>query len=171
MLQPVTISLKSGSAAALDTVEVLTSTATGGSFTWTAPTDLTNTAYAFQINAGTDVNYSGFFSYTGGSGTHTTAAASSAAVSSAAVTSAAASTALSTAIATTTANSITTDTASTAAASSTLSSSTLRTLTTSTDSAPSATATQAIPSGAAVAGTVASPIALVFGAVIAMLMS
>jgi len=57
--QPVTILLKSGLAGDLNTVDTLTTTSTGGSFTWTPPPTLPEDTYAFEIIAdGQPPNYS-----------------------------------------------------------------------------------------------------------------
>jgi len=153
---PVTIDLKNGSPTNLQEVEVLTAAGTGGSFSWTAPANLADGEYAFQISSGTDNNYSSFFSYTGGDGSFSATGASSAA--STAASSAAASSGASSAAASTAASSATTGT--------TLTSSTAK-KTSSTTTATAATATSTIPSGAG-AKAVASPIALVLGAAVAL---
>jgi hypothetical protein len=66
---PVTIILKKGDAHNLQTVAVLTDTASGGSFTWTPDKSLPDGSnYAFFISQGLDeTNYSGMFVLTGGS--------------------------------------------------------------------------------------------------------
>ncbi|KAL9601399.1 MAG: hypothetical protein Q9219_002575 [cf. Caloplaca sp. 3 TL-2023] len=67
--QPVTITLKRGDSNNLQTVSLITGSATGKSFTWNVPRDLPNgDDYALQINQGVDdVNYSGRFTLSGGS--------------------------------------------------------------------------------------------------------
>jgi len=65
---PVSIVLRKGNPAALDTIGTLTSTATGGSYSWTVAANLVSgTDYALEILQGTVVNYYGPFSLTGGS--------------------------------------------------------------------------------------------------------
>ncbi|KAI4177947.1 MAG: hypothetical protein LQ343_000031 [Gyalolechia ehrenbergii] len=78
--QPVTITLKRGDANNLQTVSLITGSATGTSYTWTVPTNLPNGEdYALQINQGlNDVNYSGRFSLTGGSTASSSTSSSSA---------------------------------------------------------------------------------------------
>ncbi|BCS03697.1 GPI anchored serine-threonine rich family protein [Aspergillus luchuensis] len=57
---PVTITLRKGAAADLDTVQVLTKDAKGGSYTWTPDNSLEpGSDYAFQIDQDGQVNYSG----------------------------------------------------------------------------------------------------------------
>ncbi|KAM0286933.1 hypothetical protein ACHAQH_000617 [Verticillium albo-atrum] len=55
---PVTILLKSGPSDDLSTVSTITTGETGDSFTWSVPTDLVSGEYAFEINDGTEPNYS-----------------------------------------------------------------------------------------------------------------
>ncbi|GAB7364100.1 hypothetical protein MBLNU230_g4652t1 [Neophaeotheca triangularis] len=65
---PVTITLRQGEADNLQDVTTLTDSATGGSFTWTPSNDLTDGSnYALQITQGSEVNYFGPFSVSGGS--------------------------------------------------------------------------------------------------------
>ncbi|WEW58405.1 hypothetical protein PRK78_003873 [Emydomyces testavorans] len=67
--QPVTIKLRKGSSNNLQDVAVLTSAATGGSYTWTPSSSLINGPdYALQISQGSEINYTNLFSITGGSG-------------------------------------------------------------------------------------------------------
>ncbi|KAL8720676.1 MAG: hypothetical protein Q9225_002505 [Loekoesia sp. 1 TL-2023] len=72
--QPVTITLKRGDTNNLQTVSLITGSATGNSYTWNVPSSLPNgDDYAFQINQGVDdVNYSGRFTLSGGSTASTT---------------------------------------------------------------------------------------------------
>ncbi|KAF1969150.1 hypothetical protein BU23DRAFT_243536 [Bimuria novae-zelandiae CBS 107.79] len=64
-----TILLKKGPSTDLKTLDTLTTTSTGGSFTWTPPKTLeAGDDYAFEIQqAGAVPNYSGQFALTGGS--------------------------------------------------------------------------------------------------------
>jgi len=65
---PVTITLKKGESHHLETVAVLTDSATGGSYNWTPSKSLPNADnYALFISQGTETNYSGEFSLAGGS--------------------------------------------------------------------------------------------------------
>ncbi|KAL8943540.1 MAG: hypothetical protein Q9216_000998 [Gyalolechia sp. 2 TL-2023] len=81
--QPVTITLKRGDTDNLQTVSLITGSATGTSYTWTVPSSLPNgNDYALQINQGVDdVNYSGRFSLTGGSTASSSTSSSSSATS------------------------------------------------------------------------------------------
>ncbi|EEP76723.1 predicted protein [Uncinocarpus reesii 1704] len=83
--KPVTITLRKGPSDDLKDVAVLTSTATGGTFTWTPSSSLVDGPdYALQISQGSEINYTNLFPITGGSGTalpSTTAETSSLAVS------------------------------------------------------------------------------------------
>jgi len=65
---PVSIILRKGNPADLTTIGTLTSTATGGSYSWTVAANLVSgTDYALEIMQGTVTNYYGPFSLTGGS--------------------------------------------------------------------------------------------------------
>ncbi|KAH6998046.1 hypothetical protein BKA56DRAFT_664674 [Ilyonectria sp. MPI-CAGE-AT-0026] len=77
-----TILLQNGSSKDLKTVETLTATATGGSFTWT-PKDLPTDTYAYKIteNDTGDFNYSGQFEIKGDVAATTSAAESTTAES------------------------------------------------------------------------------------------
>lgn len=76
---PVTILLRAGPSINLQTVGTITETGTGGSYAWTAPaTYPPGTDYAFQIIQGTDFNYYGPFTYTGGVAVSSAAPVSSA---------------------------------------------------------------------------------------------
>lgn len=67
--EPVTITLRRGVSDNLDDVAVLTSTATGGSYTWDPSEDLADGEdYALMISQGEEVNYTNQFSIEGGSG-------------------------------------------------------------------------------------------------------
>ncbi|KAF3481994.1 extracellular matrix protein [Arthroderma uncinatum] len=66
---PVTITLRKGPSDDLKDVAVLTSSATGGSYTFTPSTSLVSGPdYALQITQGSQINYTGLFSITGGTG-------------------------------------------------------------------------------------------------------
>ncbi|KAK2875162.1 hypothetical protein FQN49_001726 [Arthroderma sp. PD_2] len=68
--QPVTITLRKGPSDDLKDVAVLTSSATGGSYTFTPSTSLVSGKdYALQISQGGQINYSNQFPITGGTGT------------------------------------------------------------------------------------------------------
>ncbi|KAM3418644.1 extracellular matrix protein [Cercospora zeina] len=67
---PVTILLRKGDANNLQTVSTLTSSATGGKYEWTPASDLApGSDYALQITQGSNTNYLGPFSISGGTGT------------------------------------------------------------------------------------------------------
>ncbi|EAS33293.3 extracellular matrix protein [Coccidioides immitis RS] len=67
--KPVTIKLRKGPSDDLKDIAVLTSSATGGSYTWTPSSSLVDgDDYALQINQGSDINYTNLFSISGGSG-------------------------------------------------------------------------------------------------------
>ncbi|RAL03567.1 GPI anchored serine-threonine rich family protein [Aspergillus ibericus CBS 121593] len=71
---PATITLRKGAAEDLDTVQVLTSNAQGGAYTWTPDDSLAGGAdYAFQIQQDGEVNYSGLV--TVGNASNSTASA------------------------------------------------------------------------------------------------
>ncbi|KAI9889141.1 MAG: hypothetical protein M1814_005732 [Vezdaea aestivalis] len=76
---PVTILLRKGSSNDLRTIATLSSTATGGSSTWSPDASLpSGSDYALQITSGTETNYAGPIVLTGGSAAVTgTATASS----------------------------------------------------------------------------------------------
>jgi len=160
---PISIILRKGDPLNLGTIGPLTTSATGGSFTWTAPTTLASgTDYAFEIEQGTDINYYGPFSLTGGTAPVSSSAALVSASATASSSGSIASVVLSSAHSSVSAkpsnyaNSTTTKT--------TLSTS-LSTARLSTSSGASATATKAPSNGAS---SISSPIALIIGAVAAM---
>ncbi|KAI1919150.1 hypothetical protein LOZ58_002075 [Ophidiomyces ophidiicola] len=67
---PVTITLRKGPSNNLKDVAVLTASATGTSFTWTPQSSLASGPdYALQITQGDQINYTGLFAISGGSGT------------------------------------------------------------------------------------------------------
>ncbi|KAF3046655.1 hypothetical protein E8E12_011443 [Didymella heteroderae] len=81
---PTTFILRKGLSTDLDTVGTLTTSATGGTFSWTVAKDLANGAdYALEIRRGDEMNYSGQFGLTGGSAAASSSAAASASSSSA----------------------------------------------------------------------------------------
>lgn len=66
--KPVTILLRNGDPGNLETVDTLTTTATGGTFIWVPSTDLVNgDDYAVQIEQDDQINWIGPFVITGGS--------------------------------------------------------------------------------------------------------
>ena len=81
---PTTFILRKGVSTDLDTVDTLTTTATGGSFQWTVDSkyvDATN--YALEIRQeGVSPNFSGQFPLTGGEGTESSSSASASATAS-----------------------------------------------------------------------------------------
>ncbi|KAG7108819.1 hypothetical protein HYQ44_012183 [Verticillium longisporum] len=84
---PVTILLKSGPSDDLTTVETITTGQSGESFTWSVPTTLVSGQYAFEINDGTEPNYSVQFPLVGsGTASASSAPASTATSASATVT-------------------------------------------------------------------------------------
>lgn len=87
-----TFILRQGPSGNLNTIETITTTATGGSFTWTVPKTLPNQPnYALEIRRGTDSNFSGQFGLTGGSAAVSSAVSSASASASSAAASAASS--------------------------------------------------------------------------------
>ncbi|EED13397.1 extracellular matrix protein, putative [Talaromyces stipitatus ATCC 10500] len=67
---PFTITLRKGASTDLHDVQVLTTAATNGEYTWTPPRDLQNANdYAFQISQGDQINYTGLLPLSGGSDT------------------------------------------------------------------------------------------------------
>ncbi|EEY18788.1 predicted protein [Verticillium alfalfae VaMs.102] len=84
---PVTILLKTGPSDDLTTVETITTGESGESFTWSVPTTLVSGQYAFEINDGTEPNYSVQFPLVGsGTASASSAPASTATSASATVT-------------------------------------------------------------------------------------
>ncbi|QDS72987.1 hypothetical protein FKW77_008869 [Venturia effusa] len=173
---PVTITLKQGLSSDLKDVGVLTTSASGGSYTWTPDTTLPNGAdYALAIAQGSVINYTGQFSVTGGSTAVATPASSSAAALSVSSASTNGSITSAPAALSTTASS-SNETVSSASLSSndssasTTGSSTLRT-SSSTRAATSSGSTASSSSVPATGGAsgLQSPIALFFGVVAAML--
>ncbi|KAF1808940.1 hypothetical protein P152DRAFT_176787 [Eremomyces bilateralis CBS 781.70] len=76
---PVTIVLRKGNPGALDTISTLTTSSTGGSFTWTPASDLApGSDYALEISQGGGApNYSAQFGITGGTGSSSKSSATS----------------------------------------------------------------------------------------------
>ncbi|KAI0512471.1 Ser-Thr-rich glycosyl-phosphatidyl-inositol-anchored membrane family-domain-containing protein [Xylaria bambusicola] len=62
---PVTLTLKNGSEDNLQTVETITSGASGSSYVWSVDSDLVSGDYAIEITDGVDVNYSQMFPVAG----------------------------------------------------------------------------------------------------------
>jgi len=165
---PVTITLRKGNPQNLDTIGALTTTSTGGSFTWTVPADIVSgTDYALMISQGTaDVNYFGPFSVSGGTGVASSVAVvspSGSASPSHAVVSASASGKISSLASLPTAKPSGFSNSTTTKSSLSTKISTTK-LPSSTSSGPSASATSA-PNGAS---SLSSPVALILGAVAAM---
>lgn len=78
-----TFILRKGSSGNLGTVGTLTSSATGGSFTWNVATDLVDgDDYALEIRRGDEFNYSAQFGLAEGSGQSSSAASSTSSTSS-----------------------------------------------------------------------------------------
>lgn len=74
---PVTITLKNGDPLNLQTVDVIDSSDSGSSFTWTPPSDLPTDTYAFEIVDSSGVpNYSPQFQFEGTASPSSTAASS-----------------------------------------------------------------------------------------------
>ncbi|OCL06854.1 hypothetical protein AOQ84DRAFT_68994 [Glonium stellatum] len=172
---PVTITLRKGPAGTLQTISTLTSTATGGTYTWIPDKSLADGSdYALMITQGNQINYSGHIALSGGSPSAISSAASASASSSASAASVSQSVLSLTTI---TGNSTASATASISAAStgkgnSTVSTATLSvtaktTIAATSGSTGTQTASQGAPTGAA--GQLgSSPVALIFGAVAAM---
>ncbi|KAF1360659.1 hypothetical protein EJ07DRAFT_155083 [Lizonia empirigonia] len=165
-----TFILRKGVSTDLGTIGTLTSTATGGSFSWTVAKDLVDGSdYALEIKQdGQTPNYSGQFGLTGGSGTASSSAASSA---SSAMSSAASSMASSASSATSAASSMTsaseyaTTTGTGSVSPSGSYNGTVSSATLSTKATGSATGSSSIPESTGAADSLASaPLALLFGA-------
>lgn len=75
---PTTFILRQGASGNLATLDTITTTATGGSFTWTVPRTLADQPdYALEIRQGETINYSGQFPLSGGSGATVSSAVAS----------------------------------------------------------------------------------------------
>ncbi|KAI9837600.1 MAG: hypothetical protein M1838_004789 [Thelocarpon superellum] len=173
---PVTISLREGPSNNLGAPTVLTSSSTGGSYTWTPSTSLpSGSDYALQITQGSAFNYWGPFSITGGapSGASISASASSSASSSLPTTGLNGTLANATTTFLGTAASAGTGTplpANTTFSSATLSAAPTLTTTPSSSSSPSATSSTVAPTKTAGASrAMSSPMALVLMGVVAMI--
>ncbi|KAI1828598.1 Ser-Thr-rich glycosyl-phosphatidyl-inositol-anchored membrane family-domain-containing protein [Xylaria intraflava] len=74
---PVTLTLKTGSSDNLQTVETITTGASGDDFPWSVESSLPSGDYAIEISDGTDVNYSSMFTLVGADASTTSASSSS----------------------------------------------------------------------------------------------
>ncbi|KAH9878935.1 hypothetical protein J1614_002370 [Plenodomus biglobosus] len=164
---PTTFILRQGSSTDLDTIGTLTTSATGGKFSWTVDRDLDNEAdYALEIRRGDQVNYSGQFALTGGDDAVSSAMSSAASSAASAASSAAssASAALSSVMSSVQASATISPSA---GINSTVSTASLTRSATGTGR-PTATSTASIPeSTGAAAAMGGSPIAAIFGAIAA----
>lgn len=163
-----TFILRKGDPNNLDTITTLTTTATGGSFSWTVPSNLANAKdYALEIRqSGQTPNFSGLIALTGGttsvsssySGTPTPTKSSSSSPTASSTTSDSS---------TLTSSTVSGTISSTPGANSTISSPTLsRTSSTGTSTTTSSGPPQQTSNAAAFLGS--SPVALFFGAVAAV---
>jgi len=160
---PVTIILRQGDPNNLDTVSTITTTATGGSYTWEVPSTIVNGAdYAFEIVQGSSNNYSGQFAIAGGSGVASASASATAASVSASASAASESASASASAASESAS------ASAASASASASESASSTLSRSASRTSATAASTSAPSDNGASG-LQSPVALIFGAIAAML--
>ncbi|KAF1842695.1 uncharacterized protein K460DRAFT_288782 [Cucurbitaria berberidis CBS 394.84] len=177
---PTTFILRKGAETNLNTVDTLTTTATGGSFSWTAPKTLpAGSDYALQVKQGDVVNYSAQFPISGGSGTVSSAvssarasassAASSVASSASAAISSAASSAQSAAASLSSAGSNTTVASATLSHSgSSHASESSKPTGSKASSSPSSSRTSGAPQSTGAASSLAtSPLASIFGAIAA----
>jgi len=167
---PVTLQLKEGPAVNLQTVQTLTTTSTGGSFTFTVDPSLSsNTDYAFEILQGSAINFWGPITLTGGA-----SAVSSAPSMPATSSMAASSSPMSMASISTRASMSSMASASMTPASSMSTMMKNGTATSTVHSTASANATVGVPTASNVpyvnmaATQMASPVALIFGAVAAL---
>jgi hypothetical protein len=162
---PVTIILREGSSTNLGTVTTLTTTGTGGSYSWQPDATLSNAPdYAFEIVQGSEINYSKQFSLTGGSDTPVSVVSSAAAVVSSTI-SASASAASSSASAS--ASSESSSSASAAASSSSAAASSSASATQSASSTKASTSATSVPASGA--SGLQSPMAFILCAVAGML--
>ena len=77
---PVTIVLRKGESTNLQTIETLTTTATGGQYVWTPSTSLADgDDYALEITQGSQTNYYGPFSIEGASASASSSSSSASA--------------------------------------------------------------------------------------------
>ncbi|KAJ8120424.1 hypothetical protein ONZ43_g2864 [Nemania bipapillata] len=139
---PVTLTLKDGSENNLQTVQTITTNASGDSFVWAVDPALVTGDYAIEIDDGTDMNYSKMFTVDGVAAT-SSSVSSSATVSSTSSSASASSTSSETSStessSTTTSSSATSTTTSTTVTSTTVSTSVTRT----TSSTPTSTTSEA----------------------------
>lgn len=157
---PTTFILRKGLSTNLDTVETLTTSATGGSFSWTVSSKYVDgTDYALEIRReGQTPNYSGQFPLTGGEGT-LSSAISSARASASSAASAAISSIVRSASATISPS---------AGTNSTVSAPTLSVSRTSGTTRPTSSSSGAPPESTGAASSLAtSPLAALFGAIAA----
>lgn len=163
---PTTFILRQGPSGNLNTIETLTTTATGGSFSWTVKSTYANQPnYALEIRQGDVINYSGQFPLTGGSGSAASSAASSSRASASSAAASSASAALSSAISSTHASAsiVPSSGANSTVASATLSQS--RTAAASGTSRPTSSTTSGPPQSTGAASSLSSsPLAAIFGA-------
>lgn len=158
---PTTFVLRQGPSGNLNTIDTLTTTATGGKFSWTVAKTLANQPnYALEIRRGDQVNYSGQFGLTGGAAAAVSSAVSSAASAASSAISSAVSSARSSASASVSASS---------GVNSTVTSATLsRTASGTSRPTSSATSSSKIPEATGAASSMTgSPLAVVLGAVAA----
>ncbi|KUI66869.1 hypothetical protein VM1G_02044 [Cytospora mali] len=172
---PVTITLKDGPSTNLKDVEVLASGVTGTSFTWTPDSSLPSDTYAFEIEDSTGVpNYSSQFSFQGSASASSSVASStpvSSTLSSSTVTSTkSASSTSSGSSSSSSATAATTSDSSTASASSTTtkSSSSSSSKSSSATSSTSSSTSTSTPVNTNDSKKLGSPLALIMGAVISL---
>lgn len=162
---PTTFILRQGPSGNLNTIETLTTTATGGSFSWTVKSTYANQPnYALEVRQGDVINYSGQFPLTGGSGSAASSAASSTRASASSAAASSASAALSSAISSSHASAsiVPSSGANSTVASATLSQS--RTAAASGTSRPTSSTTSGPPQSTGAASSLSSPLAAIFGA-------
>lgn len=166
---PVTITLKNGDPTDLQTVEVIDSSDSGSSFTWTPPSDLPTDTYAFEIVDSSGVpNYSPQFQFEGTASPSSSAAASSTASETVASTSASETTASATE--TTASSEASSTSASTSGSSSSSSSSTASSTSSSSASSTSASSSAtSTPENTNDSQRLGSPLAFVFVTIAALL--
>ncbi|KAH8775595.1 extracellular matrix protein [Diaporthe sp. PMI_573] len=173
---PVTITLKNGPSTNLGDVEVIGSGVTGNSFTWTPPSSLPSDTYAFEVadSSSDSPNYSPQFTFQG-NGAATTAASSSSAASSASVSTTLSSRTItssaSSASATASSNSSATITSTTSGNSTTTSSSSssTRTSTRTSASSTSESTSTSTPVNTNDSQKLGSPLALILGTIVSLM--
>ncbi|RDL38568.1 uncharacterized protein BP5553_02908 [Venustampulla echinocandica] len=169
---PVTLTLKNGPSTDLKTVSTIASGLGSDSFTWSVPTSIPADTYAIVIDDGLTSNFSPQFKIAGASGTASASASASASSSSASVTSKASSSSSAAASTTSSESSSSTsasNSTSTSSGSSSSSTSSKLSSSTKTSSSPASTGTSTVPNTNSGAGELASPLALVFLTVAALL--